>query len=38
LDVGERAALQGLLHYTSNKLKRLVRLPAAGDHRSEPRT
>jgi hypothetical protein len=25
LDVGERAALQGLIRYTSNKLKRLVR-------------
>jgi hypothetical protein len=38
LDIGDQAALQGLIRYTSNKLKRLVRLPTSGDYRSEPRT
>jgi len=33
LDAGERAALQALLRYTSNKLKRLICMPTAGDYR-----
>ena len=33
LDIGERAALQGLIRYASNKIKHLARMPTAGDYR-----
>jgi hypothetical protein len=37
LDIGERAGLQGLIRYTSNHIKRLARMPTAGDYR-QPKT
>jgi hypothetical protein len=32
LDIGERAALQALIRYTSSKIKHLARMPTAGDY------
>ena len=32
LDIGERAGLQGLIRYTSNKIKHLARMPTSGDY------
>ena len=32
LDISERAGLQGLIRYTSNKIKHLARMPTSGDY------